>query len=107
MGAEIVGPAAARYGFPFLGVSEGDELALGDLRIVAVETPGHTPEHVSYLVYEPGSDSPTAAFTGGSLMVGGAGRTDLLGEELTDGLTRAQYRTLRQAGSLPDAVRVL
>ena len=107
VGAEIVGPAAGRYGFPFLGVSEGDELTLGDLRIMAIETPGHTPEHVSYLVYEPGADSPTAAFTGGSLMVGGAGRTDLLGEELTDGLTRAQYRTLRRLAALPDAVRVL
>ena len=106
-GARIVGPAAARFAFPFIGVAEGDELTLGDLRIAAMETPGHTPEHMAYLVYAPGADAPTAAFTGGSLMVGGAGRTDLMGEELADGLTRAQYRTLRRLADLPDAVRVL
>jgi glyoxylase-like metal-dependent hydrolase (beta-lactamase superfamily II)/rhodanese-related sulfurtransferase len=106
-GAEIVGPSGAGYGFAYHPVSEGDELALGGLRIVAIATPGHTPEHVAYLVYGPGDDAPTAVFTGGSLMVGGAGRTDLVGDDRTEELTRAQYRTLRRLASLPDPVRVL
>jgi glyoxylase-like metal-dependent hydrolase (beta-lactamase superfamily II)/rhodanese-related sulfurtransferase len=104
-GAEIVAPAAGRYEFPHHAVSEGDEIALGDTRITALETPGHTPEHTSYLATE--AATPRAVFTGGSLMVGGAGRTDLLGEELTDGLTRSQYRTLQRLGQLPDEVEVL
>jgi hydroxyacylglutathione hydrolase len=106
-GAEVVAPARGGYLFPFRGVSEGDEIKFGDLILVAMETPGHTPEHLSYLVRESGNDQPVAVFTGGSLMVGNAGRTDLLGEAMTDGLTRDQYRTLRRLGSLPDDVQVL
>src|SRR5204863_8544931 len=66
-----------------------------------------TPEHVSYALYEAGSDQPMAIFTGGSLMVGNAGRTDLLGSSRTDELTRAQYGTLRRLASFPDDVQVL
>lgn len=106
-GAEIDAPAGGRYAFPIRALAEGDDLKVGDLRIVAIETPGHTPEHLSYLVYEEGANEPVAAFTGGSLMVGGAGRTDLLGPEHTDELTRAQYRTLRRLGDLPGEARVL
>jgi hydroxyacylglutathione hydrolase len=106
-GADIIGPAKAGYRFPVRGVAEGDEVKVGDLVLVALETPGHTPEHVSFALYEAGSDRPLALFTGGSLMVGNAGRTDLLGPALTDELTRAQYRTLRRLASFPDEVRVL
>ena len=106
-GADIVGPARGGYGFPVRGVAEGDEVKVGDLVLVALETPGHTPEHVSFAVYEAGSDRPLAIFTGGSLMVGNAGRTDLLGPALTDELTRAQYRTLRRLATFPDQVEVL
>jgi glyoxylase-like metal-dependent hydrolase (beta-lactamase superfamily II)/rhodanese-related sulfurtransferase len=105
--ADIVGPAKAGYRFPVRGVAEGDEIKVGDLVLVTLETPGHTPEHVSYAVYEAGSDRPIAVFTGGSLMVGNAGRTDLLGPDLTDELTRAQYGSLRRLATLPDEVQVL
>jgi hydroxyacylglutathione hydrolase len=106
-GAEIAAPAAGRYEFDVRPIAEGDEVRVGDARLVALETPGHTPEHLAYLVYDEGADVPTGVFTGGSLMVGGAGRTDLLGEELTAELTRAQYRTLRRLAALPDTVQVL
>ncbi len=106
-GAVIAAPAKGRYEFPIEPMAEGDELKVGDLRFRSMETPGHTPEHLSYLVFEGGSDAPTAVFTGGSMMVGSAGRTDLLGEDLTDELTRHQYRTLRRLASLPDNVQVL
>jgi len=105
--AAIAGPARAGYAFPFEPLAEGDELSLGTLRIVAAETPGHTPEHLSYLVYEGDSDEPTAAFTGGSLIVGSAGRTDLLGPEATLELTRAQHRSLLRLSALPDETLVL
>jgi hydroxyacylglutathione hydrolase len=106
-GAEIVAPAKGGYEFPILPIAEGDEIRLGDLRLVALETPGHTPEHISYLLYGEASDVPTGVFTGGTLMVGGAGRTDLLGDEFANELARAQYRSLRRFAALPDAVQVL
>jgi glyoxylase-like metal-dependent hydrolase (beta-lactamase superfamily II) len=106
-GAEVVGPARAGYAFPFRPVAEGDEVKIGDVRLVVMETPGHTPEHVSYLVYEAGAEVPVGVFTGGSLMMGGAGRTDLLGMDQADELTRAQYRSLRRLALLPDDVEVL
>jgi glyoxylase-like metal-dependent hydrolase (beta-lactamase superfamily II)/rhodanese-related sulfurtransferase len=105
-GADIVGPAKAGYRFPVRGVVEGDEIKIGDLVLLALETPGHSPEHVAYAVYEAGSDRPLGIFTGGSLMVANAGRTDLLGPAMADELTRAQYRTLHRLASFPDEVQV-
>jgi hydroxyacylglutathione hydrolase len=106
-GAEIAAPAGGEYRFAHRPMADGDEIRFGDLRLVAMATPGHTPEHLSYVLEETASGRPRAVFTGGSLMVGGAGRTDLLGHELTDGLTRDQYRTLRRLAELPDDVEVL
>jgi glyoxylase-like metal-dependent hydrolase (beta-lactamase superfamily II)/rhodanese-related sulfurtransferase len=106
-GAEIDAPAKGRYEFPIRSLAEDDEIKIGDVRIVAMETPGHTPEHLSYLVYEEGAMDPAAVFTGGSLMVANAGRTDLLGPDYTDELTRAQYRTLRRLAELPAQTQVL
>jgi glyoxylase-like metal-dependent hydrolase (beta-lactamase superfamily II)/rhodanese-related sulfurtransferase len=106
-GAAIAGPARAGYAFPFEPLAEGDELSLGTVRIVGTETPGHTPEHLSYLVYEGDAEQPTAVFTGGSLIVGSAGRTDLLGPEATLELTRAQYHSLNRLSALSDQTLVL
>ena len=106
-GAEIAAPARGGYRFEHRPMAEGDEIALGDLVLVAMESPGHTPEHLSYLLKEAGSGRPLAVFTGGSLMVGGAGRTDLVEPELTEPLTRAQFGSLRRLASLPDEVQVL
>jgi hydroxyacylglutathione hydrolase len=106
-GAEIVAPAKGTYGFPHRAVAEGDELRLGDLRLRVMETPGHTPEHVAYLVYRGGAATPVALFSGGSLLVGSVGRSDLLGPELTEELARAQFRSFRRLAALPDAVQVL
>ncbi|MGH2530526.1 MAG: MBL fold metallo-hydrolase [Actinomycetota bacterium] len=106
-GAEIAGPAGAGYAFSFTPLAEGGELRVGGLRLVAMETPGHTPEHTAYAVFADEAESPAAVFTGGSLIVGSAGRTDLLAPELTDRLTRDQYRSLRRFVSLPDDTEVL
>jgi glyoxylase-like metal-dependent hydrolase (beta-lactamase superfamily II)/rhodanese-related sulfurtransferase len=106
-GAEIVGPAKAGYRFDVRPLEDGDELAIGDVTLVAVSAPGHTFEHTAYLVREPGAETPSALFSGGSLIVGSAGRTDLLGEERTDELTRLQFRTMRRLAELPDDVLLL
>jgi glyoxylase-like metal-dependent hydrolase (beta-lactamase superfamily II)/rhodanese-related sulfurtransferase len=106
-GAEIVGPAGAGYRFPYHALRDGEDVSLDGVRIVALATPGHTPEHVSYLVYERDRDDAVGVFTGGSLIVGNAGRTDLFGDEQTDELTHAQFRSLRRLASLPDATLVL
>ncbi|HYV00919.1 MAG TPA: rhodanese-like domain-containing protein [Actinomycetota bacterium] len=106
-GAEIAAPARGGYEFEHRPMAERDEIAVGELALAAMETPGHTPEHLSYLLKEAGSGRPVAVFTGGSLMVGSAGRTDLLGPELTEELTSAQFRTLHRLASLPDDVQVL
>lgn len=106
-GAEICGPARAGYRFAFHRLEEGSELRVGCVRLVAWEAPGHTWEHMCYLVHEDGAGSPALACTGGSLIVGSTGRTDLLGPEHTDALTRAQYRTVRRLAELADAVQVL
>jgi hydroxyacylglutathione hydrolase len=104
-GARIIAPARGRYEFPHQAADEGYELALGDLRVTALATPGHTFEHISWLVSQ--GARPSAVFTGGSLLVGSAGRPDLLGDQHTAELTRAQHATLRRLAALPGHVRVL
>jgi len=119
-GAQIVAPARGRYEFEHRAVDDGDRIELGEYTLTALATPGHTPEHLAWLVTEtsavgasvaggaaePAPD-PIAAFTGGSLLVGSVGRTDLLGPALTPALTLDQQRSLRRLAALPDATRIL
>ncbi len=84
-------------------VSDGDLLTYGPLQVRVISTPGHTHTHVSYAVSRADSDDNddnTAVFTGGSLLFGSVGRTDLLGHEHTDELTRAQFHSARKLVSL-------
>jgi hydroxyacylglutathione hydrolase len=106
-GATVAVPARAPYAFDHLGLAEDDEVSIGEVTVRAMETPGHTAEHTSYLVFDDTRKPPTAVFTGGSLLVGSAGRTDLSGEDHTEELARAQFRSLRRLALLPDATRVL
>lgn len=106
-GAVVAGPARAAYAFDHLPLAEDDEVTVGDVPVRAMETPGHTAEHTSYLVFGDSQLAPTAVFTGGSLLVGSSGRTDLSGAERTAELTRAQFRSLRRLTLLPDGTRVL
>ncbi len=86
--------AEAELAFGHLPLKEGDTLSLGDLTMGVLATPGHTPEHISFTVTPVGARTPAAIFTGGSLIVGGAARTDLLGHDLTEPLARRLYRTI-------------
>jgi glyoxylase-like metal-dependent hydrolase (beta-lactamase superfamily II)/rhodanese-related sulfurtransferase len=106
--ASIVAPAGGRYEFKHRGVEEDDEVELGSIRLRARATPGHTPEHLAWEVFDETADreSPTAVLTGGSLLVGSVGRTDLLGDESTEGLTRRQFDSLQALARLPDDVAV-
>lgn len=105
-GARYVLPRGDEVDFDHVGAADGDEFPVGDAVVLrAVHTPGHTPHHMSYVVVE--GDAPAAVFTGGSLLYGTVGRTDLISDEATEALTRAQYRSAhRLAAELPGAVSV-
>ncbi len=104
-GSRIVAPARGRYRFSHDGVEDGFSLALGHGGLVARATPGHTPEHLSWELQD-GAGHPTAIFSGGSLLLAGVGRTDLLGPAHTHELTQAQFRSMRRLAELPDEVHV-
>ncbi|MFN8518573.1 MAG: rhodanese-like domain-containing protein [Chloroflexota bacterium] len=106
-GAQIVAPARGGYRFPHRAADEGAAVALGAISLVAMATPGHTPEHLAWQIVDGSDTVPQAVLTGGSLLVGTAGRTDLLGPDHTPGLTDDQFRSLRRLARLPDGVRVL
>src|SRR5215469_10038333 len=106
-GATIVASAGDPLHYAYRPVREGDDIQVGTLCFSAMETPGHTPHHVSYALYEQDRDEPVVLFSGGSLLAGSAGRTDLFGDVWTLTLARQQYHTLRRLlGTLPGQVRV-
>ncbi|HEY2800488.1 MAG TPA: MBL fold metallo-hydrolase [Chthoniobacterales bacterium] len=98
----------AKYGFATEPVKDGSEFKFGSLLITAKFTPGHTPEHVSYLLAEEDHpELPWGVLSGDSLFVGSAGRPDLLGEGETAKLAALQFQTLRGFYlKLPDSVIV-
>jgi hydroxyacylglutathione hydrolase len=93
-GAQVLAPSASRLGFAHRRLDDREELDLGGLVLRVLATPGHAPEHVSYLLLDDGR--PQALFSGGALLVGTVARTDLAGPELTEPLARAAYRSLHQ-----------
>lgn len=100
-GAEICSPKDGEYGFPHRPVTPGERVGAGAFEIEVIASPGHTPEHLAYVFRFEGEEP--ALFSGGSLIVGGAARTDLISADVTEELTHAQYRTLQSAfTSLPD-----
>jgi hydroxyacylglutathione hydrolase len=103
-GATVLASAAGRRQFPHTGLRDGDDVDLGGLRLTALGTPGHTDEHLAYLLRV--GDRPLGVFTGGSLLVGAAARTDLMGPDRTEELARRQYRSLASLLTLPDEVAV-
>jgi hydroxyacylglutathione hydrolase len=104
-GTRVLAPQASRLGFPHKGLEDGQEVDLGGLTLRVLATPGHAPEHVSYLLLDGGR--PAALFSGGALLVGTVARTDLVSPELTEPLARAAYQSLHQRLlSLPDELGV-
>ncbi|MFI7575789.1 rhodanese-like domain-containing protein [Micromonospora sp. NPDC049497] len=109
-GAHYLVAAADEVGFDRMPVSDGDEVAVSDtLRLRVVATPGHTFHHLSYVLDEAtaGDWRPVGVFTGGSLLFGTTGRTDLLGKQHAHDLAHRQYASAqRLADLLPDGAQV-
>ena len=102
-GATFVAPAASRLATPHHGVADGDIIALvRGVELRALATPGHTPDHHAYAIELRGR--AVALFSGGSLMVGAVGRTDLCGPGLAEPLAHDMYRSLHRFDDLPGDV---
>ena len=100
-GVTFVAPAASKLTTAHLGVADEDRVDLAPgVALRAIATPGHTPDHHIYMLERNGE--PAELFSGGSLMVGTVGRTDLCGPELAEPLAHAMFHSLRRLDSLPD-----
>ena len=101
-----------KYEFDHVGLKDGDEFKVGNLRIEVIHTPGHTPESISFLLTDvPASDKPVMLFTGDFLFVGDIGRPDLL--EKAAGVVGTQeagasemYKSIKRIAELPDYIQV-
>ncbi|CAN5464047.1 MBL fold metallo-hydrolase [soil metagenome] len=107
--ADYVVNAADPVHFDREPVSDGDQRTFGAMQVTVLATPGHTVTHLAYCVEdapEASEPGPAAVFTGGSLLFGSVGRTDLVDVARTDELTRAQFHSARRLGELPGDARV-
>ncbi|HEV8516268.1 MAG TPA: MBL fold metallo-hydrolase [Candidatus Limnocylindrales bacterium] len=96
-GARHVIGAGADLAQPYQALRQGDAFDVGSIRFTTLETPGHTPEHVCYAVADRSrADEPLLMFTGGSLLVGAVGRTDLLGAENAESFARQMHASLHE-----------
>src|SRR5437879_6298623 len=98
----------AKYGFDREKVNDGDCFEFREVLVTARHTPGHTPEHLSYLLADVDHpNDPWGILTGDSLFVSSAGRPDLLGETHTKQLAEQQFHTLRDFYlKMPDHVMI-
>ena len=104
-GATILAPHGSHLVAAYRGLEDGEEVDLGGLTLRALATPGHTPEHLAYLLLD--RSNPLALFSGGAVLPGGAARPDLIGPEETEPLAHALYRSAHQRlGDLPDDLLV-
>ena len=104
-GAAYCVAAADDVAFDRVAVTPGQRFEVGELSVEAIATPGHTINHLSYAIRH-GDD--VAVCTGGSMLYGAVGRTDLLGEHLAEGLAHDQYHSVRGlAADLPGLTDVL
>jgi hydroxyacylglutathione hydrolase len=107
LGATVVAPADSGLEFAHRRIADGEEVPVGAGRIRAVRAPGHTYHHTAYLGLDE-SGQVVGAFTGGSIIIGSAGRTDLLGPEHTEELTRLQWESAQRLQSLlPERAELL
>ena len=97
------------YQMPHRALRDGDAIAFGKLRLQALHTPGHTPEHLAFVLFDLGRSEaePVAMFSGDFVFVGSLGRPDLLGEQAKQGLARELYRSVQQRiAHLPDGMEI-
>jgi glyoxylase-like metal-dependent hydrolase (beta-lactamase superfamily II)/rhodanese-related sulfurtransferase len=104
-GITFIAPAASSLESPHLAVHDEARIDLAPrVALRAIATPGHTPDHHVYILERGGE--PAALFSGGSLMVGAVGRTDLCGPESAEPLAHAIFHSLRRLDGLPDDLSV-
>jgi hydroxyacylglutathione hydrolase len=103
-GAELVFPAGAAPVFRHRPAFHNEDIEGAGFSIRPIHTPGHTPEHTSYAVNAEGST--VAVFSGGSLLTGSAGRSDLLGWDRAESLARLQYGSVHRLAALPGETRL-
>ncbi len=106
-GAKIYAPASGHCQFEHIAVAEGDTINIEDMRLDVLETPGHTPEHVAYLVTDRSrGDMPLGVFVGDVLFVGDVGRPDLFPDSAKE-LAGQLYHSLHdKLLKLPDYCEV-
>ena len=94
--------------FPHSPLEEGAALTIGRVRLEALHTPGHTPEHIAFLLYDTARSSrvPEIFLTGDFLFVGSLGRPDLIGEDATQHLAGLQYESVQKLRPLPDGLEI-
>ncbi|MDX2246991.1 MAG: rhodanese-like domain-containing protein [Bacteroidia bacterium] len=101
-----------QYEFPHIGLKDGAEISVGNLKIQVIHTPGHTPESISFLLTDtPASPEPVMLFTGDFVFVGDIGRPDLL--EKAAGMVGTQdvgalqmYESIKKFNVLPEFIQV-
>jgi glyoxylase-like metal-dependent hydrolase (beta-lactamase superfamily II)/rhodanese-related sulfurtransferase len=98
-GAELILPAAAAPAYDHRPAFHHEPITGDGYDIRPIHTPGHTPEHTSYVIVIDGA--PVAVFSGGSLLVASAGRPDLLGWARARSLGKLQYTSVRRLAELP------
>lgn len=109
-GARLWGSAAGELGYEHRPLRDGETIEMGDVGIQVLHTPGHTPEHISLLVYDRSmsADVPALLLSGGALLVGDLARPDLLGgpEQARQAAQVFCVTIRRKLLPLPDHVQV-
>lgn len=107
-GAPIYSSRLGDQEFEHVALRDGDSVQVGNLSLEARWTPGHTPEHIVFLLFDPSSSTqPQAMFSGDLIFAGEVGRPDLLGEAHTQQLARQLFQTLNhRIADLPDELLV-
>ncbi|SDY72747.1 MBL fold metallo-hydrolase [Tindallia californiensis] len=106
-GATIYVAKSAGCTFEHMALSEGDVIKLENMELQVLETPGHTPEHLSYVVIDKSrSDSPVGVFTGDTLFVGDVGRPDLFPDQAQELAGKLYHSLHEKLMKLPDYCEV-
>lgn len=95
LGAKVVAPSGCGLEFPHVELADGEEIAIGPAVLRAFAAPGHTFEHNAYIALDEARET-RGVFTGGSLLMAAAGRSDLLGPQHTEQLTRLQWESAQR-----------
>jgi len=106
-GAKVYVAKSAKCTFDHVALTEGDTVELEDMVLQVLETPGHTPEHLCYVVIDKArSENPVGAFVGDTLFVGDVGRPDLFPNLATELASKLYHSLHDKLLKLPDYVEV-